>query len=668
MKRYTFLVFCMAFCAGISIGQSRINTSLYSKTMVKNISNEKSIHLATDEQSSSLPFNPLSSLISIPGAYDLGLLTKWHLATNGGPLHNIQIDPSNPLKIHACIMGAENVTPAQTVTANYYPTRRVYYFYSSDGGQTWTAPKTVSNLRTGYPAMILIKRGNDYIPVIAAHHNDSQSGDNVSTFLYIETGAPGDGTFKEVETSRDTYGGVAHDIIWPSIAVSKDGSKVFVVSSVFATTSNLLSSIQFGVFTLNEAKSDATWSGWLPGPGVDETSSITNAGFYMIRVAESGKIGIVWKNYDANTPDLGLYLSESNDNGQTWSSPENFYYTLESGLADQGNTVFVIPNDGLDFFYDGDDPTVVFSTYYATQQGTYYPGTGGLLFWKKGMSEARFLLQASLGSQDELHVPEYESSFLAPWTSASYLSFQGNTNLANPIISVSADPKKYSIYFSALEVGDTGVVTQFIEASLPTGATDSTYDTTESLAYSSIWKMTTLNGGATFTEPTKVAGNSEGMPQEQRLDYRFPQTSNYTPSASGSSLEPVMFAVDTCPGTAVDGAKAGFNDAHWVLKAFPTNSVRNYSYGNGISLGQNYPNPSIAGKTVVPFELLVGGEVTLTVTDLIGREVLSISKGRMEAGKNSLSIDVSSLSNGAYQYTLSSGGEVLSRLMTIVKD
>lgn len=669
MKRYLYVFVAIAFCASLSVAQNRINTGLYSKQVAKSLPSDNAAFISNGQPSSSVPFDPISSLVSIPGGYDLGLLTKWHLASNGGPLHNIQIDPSNPQKIHACIMAALNTTPAQTTTDSFYPNRRVFYFYSGDGGQTWTAPKPLSSLRTGYPSMILIKRNEDYIPVIAAHRNFAEVGTDIATALYIETGAPGAGVFKEVITSRETYSGIASDILWPAIAVSKDGTKILTIASVSAPTNSLLTYMQFGVFTLNSEKTDATWSGWIAGPGPDEQSSITTGGFYAIRVAASGKVGVVWKNYDVNTPDLGLYISETTDNGATWSSPENFYYTLESGLSDQtGNSVFIIPNDGLDFFYDGEVPSVVFSTYYATQQGTYYPATGGLLYWKKGMAEARILLLGSLGDQNELHQPEFESSFLSPWTSAGYLNFQGNTNLSHPVLSLSSDPSKYSIYFTAIENGDTGVVAQFVEASLPAGATDSTYDTTESMAYSSIWKMTTQNGGATFTAPVKILGNAEETPQELRIDYRFPQTSFFTPSGGGQSLEHVMFAVDTCPGTGVNGAKAGFNDAQWVLKQFPTNAVKSYSYVNGLSLGQNYPNPSVSGATVVPFELSNVGEVVLTVTDLIGREVLTISKGRMEAGKHSLPIDISSLTNGVYQYTLRSSGETLSRLMTVVKD
>ncbi|HEY6171661.1 MAG TPA: hypothetical protein VIX80_05320, partial [Candidatus Kapabacteria bacterium] len=247
MKRYILLSLCIALSAGFSFAQMRVNTSLNLKADSFTLPNDNVASSRIATPNSSVPIDPITPVISIAGAYDIGLASKWHLASNGGPLHNIQVDPSDPQKIHVCIMGAQNTTEDDTTTANFFPNRRVFYFYSADGGQTWTAPKPISNFRTGYPNMMLIQRGSDYVPVIAAHRNDSEVGSDVTTFLYIETGAPGAGSFKEVAASRETYGGINHDIIWPAIALSKDGTKILTIASVSTTLSSLLTSIQFGV-------------------------------------------------------------------------------------------------------------------------------------------------------------------------------------------------------------------------------------------------------------------------------------------------------------------------------------------------------------------------------------------------------------------------------------
>ena len=66
---------------------------------------------------SSFPTSPLSSLISIPGATPIGIKGKYHSQTIHGGLHNIQVDPDDPLKIHAIVMTALNVKPAKPQAA-----------------------------------------------------------------------------------------------------------------------------------------------------------------------------------------------------------------------------------------------------------------------------------------------------------------------------------------------------------------------------------------------------------------------------------------------------------------------------------------------------------------------------------------------------------------------
>src|SRR6185503_14218202 len=168
--------------------------------------------------------------------------------------------------------------------------------------------------------------------------NVSASTSDVITCLYIEAGNPGDGNFTEVVTTRETYAGDDRDIIWPSLAVSKDGTKIFVVAAPFDAPTTYL---QFGYFTLNAAKTNATWSGWKPGPAANDDRALTTGGDHIIRVSSSGKIGVVWQNYDYSTPDLGLYYCESTDDGTTWSSPNNFYFPHGSNYESNGETYSV---------------------------------------------------------------------------------------------------------------------------------------------------------------------------------------------------------------------------------------------------------------------------------------------------------------------------------------
>ncbi len=84
------------------------------------------------------------------------------------------------------------------------------------------------------------------------------------------------------------------------------------------------------------------------------------------------------------------------------------------------------------------------------------------------------------------------------------------------------------------------------------------------------------------------------------------------------------------------------------------------------SLAQNYPNPFNPG-TVISYSLPAASQVTLKVTDMLGREVRTLVNGRMEAGTHTVDFDASALPSGFYLYTLKAGGSVQSRKMLLMK-
>lgn len=87
----------------------------------------------------------------------------------------------------------------------------------------------------------------------------------------------------------------------------------------------------------------------------------------------------------------------------------------------------------------------------------------------------------------------------------------------------------------------------------------------------------------------------------------------------------------------------------------------------GYNLDQNYPNP-FNPSTTIEFALGQGGETTLKVYDISGREVATIlSSQQLNAGSHTFNFDASNLSSGVYFYRLNSNGVQLTRKMTLVK-
>ncbi len=83
-------------------------------------------------------------------------------------------------------------------------------------------------------------------------------------------------------------------------------------------------------------------------------------------------------------------------------------------------------------------------------------------------------------------------------------------------------------------------------------------------------------------------------------------------------------------------------------------------------LHQNYPNP-FNPTTNITFELYYGGHVSLTVYDMLGREVAVLVNGEMPIGQHDVSFNARDFASGVYIYALRSGHMMESKRMTVVK-
>ncbi len=93
-------------------------------------------------------------------------------------------------------------------------------------------------------------------------------------------------------------------------------------------------------------------------------------------------------------------------------------------------------------------------------------------------------------------------------------------------------------------------------------------------------------------------------------------------------------------------------------------SVGSEAATNGYSIS-NYPNPA-SEQTVINFELPVQSDVTLIVSDNLGRTVSETSQ-TFGAGTHAIPFNTSQLPRGVYSYTLIAGGTRVSGRMNIVR-
>ncbi len=84
------------------------------------------------------------------------------------------------------------------------------------------------------------------------------------------------------------------------------------------------------------------------------------------------------------------------------------------------------------------------------------------------------------------------------------------------------------------------------------------------------------------------------------------------------------------------------------------------------ALEQNYPNP-FNPTTNIRFDLPESAHTSVTVYDMLGRQVATLLNEQMPAGTHTVNFDASSLSSGIYLYRMQANGQTLTRSMTLIK-
>ncbi len=84
------------------------------------------------------------------------------------------------------------------------------------------------------------------------------------------------------------------------------------------------------------------------------------------------------------------------------------------------------------------------------------------------------------------------------------------------------------------------------------------------------------------------------------------------------------------------------------------------------ALGQNYPNP-FNPATRIPFSIAAPGFTTLTVYDMLGKEVKTLVREVLPAGNYETTFDATDLPSGVYHYRLNSGSFATAKSLVVIK-
>ncbi|MCF7824939.1 MAG: ice-binding family protein [Candidatus Marinimicrobia bacterium] len=87
---------------------------------------------------------------------------------------------------------------------------------------------------------------------------------------------------------------------------------------------------------------------------------------------------------------------------------------------------------------------------------------------------------------------------------------------------------------------------------------------------------------------------------------------------------------------------------------------------DGFNLSQNFPNP-FNPSTNITYQLPVSSHVTLTITDMLGREVSMLVNAVQTAGSHQIVWDAHNFPSGTYIYRLEAGSHVSMKQLVLVK-
>lgn len=85
-----------------------------------------------------------------------------------------------------------------------------------------------------------------------------------------------------------------------------------------------------------------------------------------------------------------------------------------------------------------------------------------------------------------------------------------------------------------------------------------------------------------------------------------------------------------------------------------------------VSSLENTPNPT-ADFVNLNYELTNDADISVSIFDISGKEVLTMKQGIQKEGQHSLKLDVSSLASGMYSYSFKAGESILTRKFIIAK-
>jgi hypothetical protein len=349
-----------------------------------------------------------------------------------------------------------------------------------------------------------------------------------------------------------------------------------------------------------------SWSPNLLYPGIND-----RGGRYPTRSTSTGLVGSLLQAVDE-----GTHYLESTNNGATWPASA---VTIHPSAANGGRVAGVDTFQawvGADFIYNGTTPLIV-------------------------------LDEVGVGANDPT-----ESGYIAFWSQPT-----GWVEIARPqttpgaiLMRNIAQSNHFTMGWPTIGLSGSNIVVAW---------TVMQPETLNAFNFCDIYASMSSNGGATWTPPRNITNTPN-------MDERYASMSQW----NQPGFVNLVWQVDPQPGSAAFTDNAPLTRAWQVYYKLDlsilTGVGEDGNVANNFRLSQNYPNP-FNPATKIDYVVPVSGRVTITVYDVLGREVATVLNEDLEPGTYQAVFDGSSFSSGVYYYKMTAGAFSQTRKMMLVK-
>jgi hypothetical protein len=346
----------------------------------------------------------------------------------------------------------------------------------------------------------------------------------------------------------------------------------------------------------------------LSGSTSDNNASIASA------TGPGGKAIIIINAYRETGGNWGeprIFMTMSNDNGQTWSNPVVVFNPHVIG----SDSVVAYQNGATDVIFD--DAGNYYFAFNSLGKSDVY--ADARLWFSKNGGEP--VIIAGSGNSPVNPIPE------------SVISMQGQNFISSfdhPCLSISADQQYIFCSYSVSHEADT------------------LNGWTKSHIYYSFSELSNIS----WKRPLRVTNSGPNS-----YDEKFASLATRTPVASGEYTLYMTYQKDSQPGSYVTQSapvSRAYQIFRKVFDATDTSLIgvqKNTEIANVYQLGQNYPNP-FNPTTKIGYNLITKGFVTLKLYNVLGEEVRTLVNGVQSAGYQQNEFSAADLPSGVYFYTI----------------